>query len=65
MKWVVGKKGPEKGGTFALLMLFTDGNRIDLTLLPKNEIKANYKADSLTIVWLDKDNMFSNTWLAR
>jgi aminoglycoside 6-adenylyltransferase len=56
----VGKKGPEKGATFALLMLFTDGNRIDLTLLPTNKIKANYKGDSLTIVWLDKDNMFSN-----
>jgi aminoglycoside 6-adenylyltransferase len=56
----VDKKGPEKGATFALLMLFTDGNRIDLTLLPTNEIKANYKGDSLTIVWLDKDNMFSN-----
>src|SRR3954469_10513094 len=26
---VVGKKGGEKGRTFALLMLFTDGNRID------------------------------------
>ena len=60
---VVGKKGSEKGGTFALLMLFTDGNRIDLTLLPKNEVKPNYKADSLTIVWLDKDNMFSNIGL--
>jgi aminoglycoside 6-adenylyltransferase len=60
---VVGKQAPEKGGTFALLILFTDGNRIDLTLLPKNEIKANYKADSLTIVWLDKDNMFSNIGL--
>jgi len=60
---LVGKKGPEKGEKFALLMLFTDGNRIDLTLLPKNEIRPNYKADSLTIVWLDKDNMFSDTGL--
>ena len=55
---VVGKKDPEKSSRFALLMLFTDGNRIDLTLLPKTEIKANYRPDSLTIVWLDKDNMF-------
>ena len=60
---LVGKKGPEKGEKFALLMLFTDGNRIDLTLLPKNEIRPNYKADSLTIVWLDKDNMFSDIGL--
>jgi aminoglycoside 6-adenylyltransferase len=57
---VVGKNVSEKGVTFALLMLFTDGNRIDLTLFPKNEIRTNYKPDSLTIVWLDKDNMFSN-----
>jgi aminoglycoside 6-adenylyltransferase len=61
---VVGKKSPEKGGEFALLMLFADGSRIDLTLLPKSEIKANYKVDSLTIVWLDKDNMFSNIGLS-
>jgi aminoglycoside 6-adenylyltransferase len=33
-------------------------------LLPKSEIKANYKVDSLTIVWLDKDNMFSNIGLS-
>jgi len=56
---VVGAKNPEKNETFSLLMLFTDGNRIDLTLLPKHKIGPNYKADSLTIVWLDKDNMFS------
>ena len=60
---LVGKNVSEKGVTFALLMLFTDGNRIDLTLFPKNEIRTNYKPDSLTIVWLDKDNMFSNIGL--
>jgi aminoglycoside 6-adenylyltransferase len=60
---VVGKKDPGKGVSFALLMLFTDGSRIDLTLLPESEIMTNYKADSLTIVWLDKDNMFSNIGL--
>jgi aminoglycoside 6-adenylyltransferase len=60
---VVGKKEVENSGRFALLMLFTDGNRIDLTLRSKNEIKANYKPDSLTIVWLDKDKMFSTIGL--
>jgi aminoglycoside 6-adenylyltransferase len=60
---VVGKKGPEKRGTFAFLMLFKDGNRIDLTLMPETGVKPNYKADSLTIVWLDKDNMFPNIGL--
>ncbi|HEV8505630.1 MAG TPA: aminoglycoside 6-adenylyltransferase [Chitinophagaceae bacterium] len=59
----VGKKDSEKSSRFALLMLFTDGNRIDLTLLPTTEIKDNYKPGSLTIVWLDKDNMFSNIGL--
>jgi len=60
---VVGQKEPEKGNRFSLLMLFTDGNRIDLTLLSKKEIDPNGKTDSLTIVWLDKDNMFPNTTL--
>jgi len=57
---VVGPRNPEKDVRFAFLMLFTDGNRIDLTLLPKSCINRNYKVDSLTIVWLDKDNMFSD-----
>src|ERR1044072_256875 len=47
----VGRKDPERGRRFSLLMLFTDGNRIDLTLLPKKEIDENYKPDSLTTVW--------------
>ena len=55
----IDKKGSETGRTFSLLMLFKDGNRIDLTLLPKNDVEPTYKADSLTIVWLDKDNIFS------
>jgi hypothetical protein len=37
------KKALKKVGHLALLMLFTDGNRIDLTLLPKNEIKQIIK----------------------
>jgi len=60
---VVGQKEPEKANRFSLLMLFTDGNRIDLTLLSKKEIDPNCKTDSLTIVWLDKDNMFPNITL--
>lgn len=56
---IVGQQNHREGERFGLLMLFTDGNRIDLTLMSKNVIKTNYKADSLTIVWLDKDNMFS------
>jgi aminoglycoside 6-adenylyltransferase len=60
---VTGKKDSEKARGFAILMIFKDGNRIDLTLLPKNEIDSNYKPDSLTIVWLDKDKIFSNIFL--
>ena len=46
--------------SFAYLMLFKDGNRIDLTLFPKQKLKSDFKPDSLTILWLDKDNLFTN-----
>jgi aminoglycoside 6-adenylyltransferase len=46
--------------SFAYLMLFDDKNRIDLTLLLKQKITSGYKPDSLTILWLDKDNLFTN-----
>lgn len=46
--------------SFAYLMLFKDKNRIDLTLFPKQKIKSNFNLDSLTILWLDKDNLFTN-----
>src|SRR5690242_17549781 len=42
---MVAGKSEEKDGRFALLMLFKDGNRIDLTLLSKSRIETNYKAD--------------------
>lgn len=45
---------PSHDGTFACLMLFADGNRIDLTLCPLKFFEAR-KPDSLTIVLLDKD----------
>jgi aminoglycoside 6-adenylyltransferase len=41
-------------------MLFADGNRIDLTLFPADKLNTDFKLDSLTIVWLDKDNLFTN-----
>jgi len=44
--------------TFSYLMLFKDGNRIDLTLFPVENFKTDFKFDSQTIVWLDKDNLF-------
>ncbi len=45
--------------SFSYLMLLQDGNRIDLTLFPLENI-ISFNRDSLTIVWLDKDNLFSN-----
>lgn len=44
---------------FSYLMLFKDGNRIDLTLFPVENMETDFILDSLTIVWLDKDNLFS------
>ncbi|MEC0333196.1 aminoglycoside 6-adenylyltransferase [Paenibacillus sp. FSL R5-0527] len=46
---------PELDGNYSYLMLFSDGNRIDLTLCPV-EKKANWNnGDKLSIVLLDKD----------
>ena len=47
--------------SFAYLMLFKDGNRIDLTLFPKDRLQTAFKKDSLTTILLDKDNLFQNT----
>ena len=44
---------------FHYLMQFKDGNRIDLTLFPKEKMKTDFVTDSLSLVWLDKDGLFS------
>jgi aminoglycoside 6-adenylyltransferase len=47
---------PERGNRWSYLMLFEDGNRIDLTLVPIQEMESCFRsADSLTAVLLDKD----------
>ncbi|MFF2155116.1 aminoglycoside 6-adenylyltransferase [Paenibacillus chitinolyticus] len=46
----------EPGNRFAYLMLFTDGNRIDLTLIPIEEKEMYCREDKLTVILLDKDN---------
>lgn len=47
---------PELDGKFPYLMLFADGNRIDLTLCPFEQ-KDNWNSgDKLAVVLLDKDN---------
>ncbi len=55
----LGYGGTKKTDSFAYLMQFEDGNRIDLTLLQINNAHSNLPHDSLTIVWLDKDKLFS------
>lgn len=50
----------KKGYSFAYLMLFKDGNRIDLTLFPKNKLQSEFTIDSLTVLLLDKDNLLPN-----
>jgi aminoglycoside 6-adenylyltransferase len=49
----------EETAAFPYLMLFKDGNRIDLTLFPKEKIPTDFTAESLTVVWLDKDHLFT------
>ncbi|WP_419959774.1 aminoglycoside 6-adenylyltransferase [Psychrobacillus sp. BM2] len=44
------------GGRFSYLMLFTDGNRIDLTLVPMEEKEIYCQEDKLTVILMDKDN---------
>ncbi|MCP3760955.1 aminoglycoside 6-adenylyltransferase [Domibacillus sp. A3M-37] len=51
---------PQLGGRFSYLMLFTEGSRIDLTLIPLSDIKQYAEEDSLTAILLDKDQRFSH-----
>jgi len=43
---------------FHYLMLFKDGNRIDLTLFPMDKMKSQFRHDGMSIIWLDKDKLF-------
>ncbi|MBO0995886.1 aminoglycoside 6-adenylyltransferase [Bacillus sp. SD088] len=50
---------PDNNGVFVYLMQFTDGNRIDLTLVPEERAGEliSYDHDSLSIILLDKDHL--------
>ena len=49
---------PELGNWFSYLMLFEDGNRIDLTIIPINEVEDYFiNNDGLVEVMLDKDEL--------
>ena len=43
-------------GSFTYLMLFADGNRIDLTLIPVEKADELISRDSLSILLVDKDD---------
>ena len=53
---------PELGNWFSYLMLFEDGSKIDLTLIPLNEFEDYFKeSDGLVEVLLDKDQLIKKT----
>lgn len=56
MPEAMGDPPPQNDGRFSYLMQFTDGNRIDLTLLPITRLRE-FKRDSLSLLLLDKDNI--------
>jgi len=50
----------ENTGHFIYLMQFTDGNRINLNLIPLEKIDDLLKPDSLSKLLLDKDNLIGS-----
>ena len=51
---------PSLNGWFTYLMLFEDENRIDLMLIPIEEIEKYLHNDTLTRILLDKDGLVKN-----
>ncbi|UUZ82053.1 aminoglycoside 6-adenylyltransferase [Paenibacillus sp. P26] len=49
---------PELGRRFSYLILFADGNKADLTLIPLDEAEDYRQEDKLMMVLLDKDGVF-------
>jgi aminoglycoside 6-adenylyltransferase len=56
---IIGNNDNNVAETFSYLMLFEDGNRIDLTLFPDYKFHTHFHYDSLTVVWFDKDQLFT------
>jgi aminoglycoside 6-adenylyltransferase len=54
----MGKPGIDFSKHYAWLMLFQDGNRIDLTLVSVEASKEHLLSDPLTVMLLDKDHRF-------
>lgn len=59
-KMNLGKDKNTEQVSFAWLLIFKDGNRIDLTVFAVEKFQTHFKHDSLTEVWLDKDMLFKN-----
>lgn len=56
---------PELGNWFSYLILFEDGNKLDLTLIPMNEVDDYFaNSDGLVEVLLDKDDLIKNEVVA-
>lgn len=55
----LGNENNQEKVLFTFLTIFEDGNRIDLNLFPREKFETDFVADSLTVVWLDKDNLFN------
>ncbi|MGE6231173.1 aminoglycoside 6-adenylyltransferase [Paenibacillus chitinolyticus] len=55
----------ELGNWFSYLILFEDGNKVDLTLIPINEVEDYFtNSDGLVEVLLDKDTLIKNEVVA-
>ncbi|GIN72736.1 aminoglycoside 6-adenylyltransferase [Bacillus sp. J14TS2] len=49
---------PELGNWFSYLMIFADGHKVDLTLIPLEEVEDYFsKSDGLVEILLDKDSL--------
>ncbi|MFD1677831.1 aminoglycoside 6-adenylyltransferase [Alicyclobacillus fodiniaquatilis] len=56
---------PELGNWFSYLMIFDDGNKVDLTLIPLNEVEDYFaNSDGLVKVLLDKDKLIKHEVIA-
>ncbi len=54
----MGDPAPDAGPGYTYLMQFADGNRIDLTIYPLDQV-ANLKLDSHSVALLDKDGLLA------
>ena len=56
----LGNENKEEKYSFTFLTYFEDGNRLDISFFPKEKFENHFKSDSLSVIWMDKDNLFEN-----